>query len=34
MLLDRAIPKALFLEKSAGKDQFQILRGDCERITV
>ena len=26
MLFDRPIPKALFLEKSAGKDRFQILR--------
>ena len=34
MLLDRPIPKALFLEKSAGKDRFQILRCDRKRITA
>jgi len=32
MLLDRPIPKALFLEKSTGNDRFQIMR--CERITA
>ena len=28
MLLDRPIPKVLFLEKSVGKDRFQILRSE------
>jgi len=31
VLLDRPIPEALFLEKSAGKHRFQILRSERER---